>query len=212
MKEKSQFPNRILFIVAVLIVLSGSLISATLFKASGIGKYPIMIVDAYREEQHHLTVPGSREIKLTRTGAYGIYYEYNLISSAVGPKPENPPQIECTLKSTSTGTMIQAVPDYVESNTYWSEEKGGIGVLIMSVTLDEPGIFDFSCQYKDGRTDPEITVSLGPNYVWEFFRVAGKIALSTILGLTTCCGSTLIGLAIIVVIAIRSFRRKTAAE
>jgi hypothetical protein len=206
MKEKSQFPNRILFIVAVLIVLLGSLISATLFKTSGIGRYPIMIADAYREEQHHLTVPGSREVKLTRIGAYGIYYEYNLVSSAVGHRSENPPQIECTLKSTSTGTIIQAVPDYVESNTYWSKEKGGIGVLVMSLALDEPGRYDFSCQYKDGRTEPEITVALGPNYVWEFFRIAGKIALSTLLELTTCCGSALIGLAIIIVVAIKSFR------
>jgi hypothetical protein len=81
MNEIKKPHHRLLFGIPVLIFLGGVLVSILLFRSAGIGAYLTMIADAYCEEQHHLNVPGSVDIKLTRTGAYGIYYEFSLVSS-----------------------------------------------------------------------------------------------------------------------------------
>lgn len=202
MNDKRKSPSRWVYGFAFLPILVGCLISIWIFNAAPAWNYPTMIADAYRQDQHHLTVPGSKDVKLTRTGAYGIYYEYSLVAAAVD-HPEMPPAIDCTLTSKSTGAEASAVPDYVETNRYWSKEQGGLGVLIMSLTVAEPDTYTFACHYRDGRLEPEVTVALGPNYVWEFFKVAGKIGLSLAGALTTSCGSILVGLIIAVFIAVK---------
>ena len=162
MKENKKLHSRWLFGIPVLIVLGGALISILLFSSSGIGTYPALIADAYREEQHHLTVPGAIDVKLTRTGAYGIYFEHSLVSS-IYPDIGMPPAIDCSLTSKSTGVVIEAVPDYVETNRYRTKDLH-TGVLIMSITVDEPDSYTFACNYQDGSTEPEISVALGPPY------------------------------------------------
>ena len=200
MNENKNPHSRWLFGIPVLIILGGVLISILLFRSSGIGTYPTLIADAYREEQHHLNVPGSRDINLTRTGAYGIYYEYSLVSS-VYPDEGLPPAIDCSLISESTGTEIEAVPDYVKTNRYRSKDLH-TGVLIMSITVEEPDSYSFACNYQDSSTEPEIVVALGPNYIWEFLRVAGRISLSLFLGICTLSGSILLALIILIVVII----------
>jgi len=202
MKNKKQIPGRWLYGVAFIAILVGTLISAWICVGSGIGMYPAMIADAYRGDQYHLSVPGSKDVNLTRTGAYGIYYEYNLTSSTAD-YPRTPPAIECSLKSKSTAEETEAVADYVETNTYWSKDRERRGVLIMSITVNESDTYTFACHYQDGSKDPEIVVALGPNYFWEFLRVGGKISLSMFGAMTAFCGSILIGLIIVVVVAIK---------
>jgi len=203
MKEKEQIHSWWFYGIAVLVIIFGTLISAWILNDSGIGMYPAMIADAYGEGQHRLTVPGSKDIKLTRTGAYGIYYEYSLVSASVDPPPL-PPKFDCSLTSKSTLAEMEAVPDYVENNRYWSKDRDRTGVLIMSITVKEPDTYTFACYYQDGSSVPEIVVALGPNYFWEFLRVAGKISLSLFGTITTLCGSILIGLIIIVVVAVKN--------
>jgi len=202
MNENKNPHSRWLFGIPVLIILGGVLISILLFRSSGIGTYPTLIADAYREEQHHLNVPGSRDINITRTGAYGIYYEYSLVSS-VYPDEGLPPAIDCSLTSKSTGTEIAAVPDYVETNRYWSKNHDHTGVLIMSITVEEPDSYTFACQYQDGRTESEISVALGPNYIWEFLRVAARIFVSSVACLTILLGSTAVAVVVLIVIVIK---------
>jgi hypothetical protein len=191
-----------MYSIAAVVILFGILLSGLIFEKSGLAMYPAMIADAYREQQHHLSVPGTKDIKLMRTGAYGIYYEYSLVSSSVDP-PKNPPAINCSLTSKSTGEKIEAVPDYVETNRYWSKDQKRIGVLIMSITVDKPDSYTFACHYQDGSTRPEISISLGPNYFWEFLRVAWKISLPTLGGMSTLCGSLLLALLFVIVVAIK---------
>jgi hypothetical protein len=196
MNEKSRNLSGWLFGIPVLFILGGVLISILLFRRSGIGTYPALIAAAYREEQNHLNVPGSVEVKLTRTGAYGIYYEHSLVSS-IYPDIGMPPTIDCSLTSKSTGTKIEAVPDYVKTNRYRSKDLH-TGVLIMSITVDKPDSYTFACNYRDGGTEPEISVALGPNYFWEFLRVVWKIGLPVLGGSTILCGSVLLALLMLV--------------
>jgi hypothetical protein len=195
-------PSCWLYAIPAGILLIGLAISALLFNRARFNKYPALISDAYREPQHRLNVPGSMEVELTRHGAYGIYYETSLLSASAASPSEMPPAIECSLTSKSTGTQIQAVPDFVESNRYWSKDKFGYGVLIMSITVDAPGAYTFSCQRQEHDEIEEIVVALGPNYVWEFLRVAGAIGLPFLGGISALCGSLLVGLIAAVVILI----------
>ena len=201
--KKKQLASRWIYGIAILPVILGTLVCVSILKNSEIAMYPVMIADAYGEGQHRLIVPGSKDIKLTRSGAYGIYYEYNLVSS-LGYYPKMPPAIDCSLTSKSTGAEMKAAPDFVETNRYWSKNQGDIGVLIMSITVNKPDFYTFACHNQDGGTEPEIIVALGPNYVWEFLRVVGKISLSLFGAITTLCGSILIGLIIIVVVAVKN--------
>ena len=201
MKDKKQPLSRWFYGISVLVILFGTLISAWIF-VSGIAMYPALIGDAYREDQHHLRVPGSKDVKLARTGAYGVYYEYSLVSSAADHS-KMPPAIDCSLTSKSTGAEIEAVPDYVETNRYWSKDRRGTGVLIKSITVGQSDTYTFSCNYQDGSIKPEITVALGPNYVWEFLSVAGKVSLSLLGGISILFGSILVALIVVVVVAIK---------
>ena len=119
-----------------------------------------------------LVVPGSADINFAKSGAYAVYYEYRSVVNGVKYETgKQPPSLECDLTSKKTGAKVTAVPDFVESNTYGSKDQERVGVLIMSITIDDPGIYTFACQYRDGRTQPEIVVSVGPNFMWEFFKI-----------------------------------------
>ena len=96
---------------------------------------------------------------------------------------------------------MKAAPDYVETNRYETKRQDRIGVLIMSLTVDEPDTYTFACRYRNGGERPQITVALGPNYVWEFLRVAGKGGLGLLGAMTATCGSMLFGLVIVVIVA-----------
>jgi hypothetical protein len=202
MKEKKQNPSRWLYSIAILPIIFGTLICAWILKNSSIGMYPAMIAAAYDEGQHRLTVPGSKDIKLSRTGAYGIYYEYSLVSASVDPPPL-PPEIDCSLTSKSTGAEMEAAPDYVETNRYWSKDRDRTGVLVMSITVDKPDSYAFACHYLDGSREPEIVVALGPNIFWEFLRIAGKTVLSTVAGLSVLFGTGTLAVIVAIVIAVK---------
>jgi hypothetical protein len=175
--------------VAVIVILCGILGSVLLFRTSRMQWYPTIIADAYREDQHRLSVPGSMYVTLTRTGAYGIYFEQSLVSDFIESRVSIPPPIECSLISQQSGKLIEAVPDYVETNSYWSKDQGGTGVLIMSMSVDTPGSYKFSCQYQDGSGGPDIVVALGPNYFWEFLKICMKVLLPVLGGFILLVGS-----------------------
>lgn len=196
MNINKQTLHRWLFSTTALILFAGLLAATILFKQSNISRYPSMIANAYQDAQHHLMVPGEMEVKLARTGAYGIYFEHNLMSS-IYPEVEIPPAIDCTLTSKATGAVLEAVPDYVKSNRYRSRDLYA-GVLIMSLTVDKPGTYTFACDFQDERTEPEIRVALGPNYFWEFLRVAWKISLPLLGGSSILCGSVLLAFLLLV--------------
>lgn len=169
-----------------MILLIGILLCNWISIASDFCSYPSKLADIYREKQKLIVVPGSSQVELLRPGAYGIYYEYSFLSDT-SAKGLFPPSLDCSLKS-ADGNLIRAVPDYVPTNRYWSRTKGGIGVLIMSLTVEQPGTYMFTCLRQGGEEKPELTVALGPNYMWELFRMIGNFSwdLLKILGVFYC--------------------------
>jgi hypothetical protein len=201
-KEKGQFPGRWAYAIPILVIILGLMVSAWILIGAGFWNYPATIEKAFGEEQHHLKVPGSKDVTLTRSGAYGIYYEYNL-EACQGEKSQTPPAIECSLTSKSTGAVTQAVPEYVETNRYEAKDQGRMGVLIMSLTVDKPDDYTFACRYQKDMPGSGTTVALGPNYGWEILRVVGSVILPFFGVVIAMCGSVLFALLIVIVVAVK---------
>jgi hypothetical protein len=159
---------------------------------------------------HNLTqviVPGSAEIYFPKTGAYAVYYEYRSIVDGVRyDRDRYPPSLDCQLTSKATGADAPLEPDYIEGNKYETRER--VGVLIHHISINQPGVYDFSCQYADGRTDPRVVLAVGPNIVWEFFNVAAKPVAAIVCGALVFVGACGISLLIIGFVAFKRHQSK----
>jgi hypothetical protein len=164
------------------------------------------------ENLTQVTVPGSQDITFDKSGAYAVYYEYrSVVDGVVYTSSETPPALACGLTSKATGADVGVTPDYVKTNTYSTKGRERVGVLIQSITIHEPGTYTFSCRYADGRSQPQIMLAVGPNFMWEFFGIAARYGVALAAGLATLLSSCLVALAIAVVIAIKRRRSKSAA-
>jgi hypothetical protein len=160
-----------------------------------------------------LIIPGSADITFAKPGAYAVYYEYSSVNN--GMRYENgsqPPSLECALTSKTSGEKVHAVPDYVETNTYSTKDQERVGVLIMSITIHDPGIYTFACQYPDGRTQPEIVVSVGPNFIWEFFNIFAKVGCSILSGMAIFFFSVLFSIIVILIVVVKRTQAKKRLE
>jgi hypothetical protein len=123
------------------------------------------------DELTEIAIPGSGDVTFTRKGAYAVYYEYRGVIQGVHyTYSSTPPDLTCNLRSKTTLQELAIVDDYVKTNTYSSEDGNRTGVLIRSITVDEPGIYTLSCQYTNGNSGPAINLAVGPNFIWEYIR------------------------------------------
>lgn len=160
-----------------------------------------------------LIVPGSTDITFAKPGAYAVYYEYRSVVNGVKYETgKQPPSLECNLTSKKTGAKVTAVPDFVESNTFGSKDQERVGVLIMSITIDDPGIYTFACQYQDGKTQPEIVVSVGPNFLWEFFNIFAKVGGSILSGMAIFFLAVLVSIIVVLIVVVKRAQAKKRLE
>jgi hypothetical protein len=83
--------------------------------------------------------------------------------------------------------------------------------LIRSITIDEPGTYNFSCRYANGNSRPEIVLAVGPNLAWEFVNIAAKSIATGAVGLAVLFGSGLIAVFVALAIAFKRRRSQQAA-
>jgi hypothetical protein len=174
--------HRLWYGVAALVLVLGCLAAAILI-ISTLTSYPSLIKEAYRSPLQKIEIPGEADIDLRRKGAYGIYYETAHVPT------EGPPALDCSLTSKTTGDDIPLVPDYVPTNRYSTKDGDRVGVLIYSTTIEEPSLHTLSCDYSDGRISPKHVLAIGPNYFFEFLRVAWNMGGSILGGAGVLCGS-----------------------
>jgi hypothetical protein len=154
-------------------------------------------------------VPGSAEVLFPKAGGYAVYYEYRSVIDGVSyVRNKYPPSINCQLKSKATGTDIALTPDFVEGNMYATQNQERVGVLINSIIIKNPGVYIFSCQYTDGRSNPQIALAVGPNIIWELFNLAAKPVAATVCGGFVFIGALGISILIIGFVAIKRYQSK----
>jgi len=187
-----------LFLPVLACGLTGSLIFFNVPKLPG-------ALDAFDVDQlTRVIVPGSAEINFPESGAYAVYYEYRSDLNGVSyVRAQNLPWIDCQLTSKASGEEIKLESTYVEGDIYSTHNKGRAGVLMNNISINQPGVHEFSCRYLDGRSNPQIVLAIGPNMIWEFFNLAVKPVAAIAGGLIVFFFMSLISLCIVIFVAIK---------
>ncbi|MGB2897267.1 MAG: hypothetical protein WBB65_14025 [Anaerolineales bacterium] len=193
------------YFFAALVLALGCLIAAMLFNKSGLGDYPSLIAEAYKDPLQKVEIPGEADLKLSRKGAYAIYCERPKGSYI---QAEWPPALDCSLTSKTTGEDVPLVADYVPSNQYSTKDGDQVGMLLYSTTVEDIGLHTLSCDFADGRLSPKLVLAVGPNYFFEFLRVAWNLGGSVLGGVGVLCASST--LAVVIAVAVFLTRRKTS--
>jgi hypothetical protein len=159
MSNRKLKPTRWLYGLAVLIPIFAC-VGTALLVYRNVPKLPGALEGMGINDLTQVIVPGSAEVLFPKAGGYAVYYEYRSVIDGVSyVRNKYPPSINCQLKSKATGTDIALTPDFVEGNMYATQNQERVGVLINSIIIKNPGVYIFSCQYTDGRSNPQIALA-----------------------------------------------------
>lgn len=174
-------PSRWYYVISLLVLIGGwSLFTWFLFKNIG------SLTDSLTQ----IVVPGQWDITLYKTGNYTVFYEYrSLVGTKIYTTNESLSGLECVITSNTKGTPVALTPASVNS-TYSMGSRAGVSVLNFSI--EQPGTYEFSCGYSQGKEGSEIVLAIGQG-------LAGKIAGTALGGLAIFFGSGLIAISIAVV-------------
>jgi hypothetical protein len=160
-----------------------------------------------------VTVPGSAEIDFPKAGAYAVYYEYRSVINGVNYiRDKYPPRINCQLRSKATGEDIEIASPNIEGDIYATRNQEHVGVLIKSISINQPGVHKFSCRYMDGRSNPQIVLAVGPNIIWEFFNLAAKPVAAFVCGSFVFVGALGVSILIIGLVAFKRHQSKNVSS
>ncbi len=163
------------------------------------------VLKAFAEPTQYVSVPGSGELKLARSGAYAVYFQ-----SSYRPT-DRPPALTCSLTSKTTGQSISLADDFVPTNMNVRVGGRQLGVLIYSATIKDPGVYSVACRSIGGQLGSNASVAVGPNYVFEFLRGAWSVARSVLIGLALVFAASLLSLFVVVLALLQSRARSRAA-
>lgn len=195
MSENKQKPSRWYYVLALLIPIIAC-VGTALLVYSNVPELPGALEAVGVKNLTQVVVPGSADISFPKAGAYAVYYEYRSVIDGVSyTRDEYPPIMRCQLMSKATGIAVKLEPTNVKGNVYVTQNPNRAGVMYKQISINQPGIYTFSCQYMDGRTIPKSVMAVGPNIVWEFFNIAAKFVAASIggaLAFMCACGLSLL--------------------
>ena len=199
-------PTRWYYVLAILIPIAACLGTAVVVYPT-VPELPGALEAAGLHNLTQVVVPGSEKVAFPKAGEYAVYYEYR--SSVDGVRYDGPGRLasmDCRLTSQATGAQVALAGNYIEGSKYETEERAGVHIHRFSI--DQPGVYEFSCQYVDGRACPQIVMAVGPNVALEFLNVAAKPVAAILCGglaFTCACGMCAL---IIGIVAYRRYRSK----
>jgi len=210
MSDNKQKPSRWYYVLALFIPVFACLGAAVLIYRS-VPNLPGALEAAGIQNLKQVIVPGSADIYFPKEGAYAVYYEYRSVIDGVRYiRDKYPPSMRCQLTSKTAGENIELTPNYIEGNMYETENLERVGVLMMSISINQPGVYKFSCQYPDGSTYPRNVLAVGPNIVWEFFNIAAKPLAASIGGALAYMCACGLSLMIIGIVAFKRYQSKNS--
>jgi hypothetical protein len=208
MSEYKLKPSRWYYLLALLIPVFACLVTAFIIYVSFPG-LPGALDDLDIKNLTQVVVPGSADIHFPESGAYAVYYEYRSIIDGVSYHGnEYLPGMRCQLSSKSTGESVKLDYSTVQGNVYTYPNRAG--VMFKRISIDQPGSYNFSCQYPDGRTYPKIVMAVGPNLIWEFFNVALKPIGAMLCGTFAFVSTAVISILIIAFVAFKRHKAETS--
>jgi hypothetical protein len=206
MSEYKLKPTRWYYVLAILFPVFACMVAA-LFVYGNVPKLPGALEDLGVKNVNQVVVPGTAEIHFPKSGAYAVYYEYRSVIDGVSYfRDEYPPSMRCQLRSKSTGEAVKLAPSTVKGNVY--TYPGRAGVMFKRISIDQPGVYNFSCQYPDGRSYPKNVMAVGPNLVLEFFNIALKPIAAMFFGSIAFVFAGVISVLIIAFVAIKRHQSK----
>ncbi len=206
MSEYKLKPTRWSYVLALLIPIFSCLGTASIVHRN-VPKLPGALDALSVNKLTQVVIPGSAEIQFPESGAYAVYYEYRSDIDGVSyARDEIPPRMNCQLRSIGTGEAVMLAHSNVEGNVYVYPERAG--VMFKRIDIDQPGVYNFSCQYPDGRSYPKNVMAVGPNLVLEFFNAARKPIAAMLFGSFAFVFSGVISALIIAFVAIKRNRSK----
>jgi hypothetical protein len=211
MSARNQKPSRWYYALALLIPVCACL-GMALLVYSNVPKLPGALEALGIENLTQVTIPGSAEIYFPKVGAYAVYYEYRgVIDGVKYSRDKTPPSLSCQLTSKATGADVALAADYIEGNIYSTQNHERAGVLIKSITIHDPGVYNFSCQYPNGRTSPQIVLAVGPNMIYEFFNLAVKWLAALVSGALVFVAAGVLSILIVVFVAYKRRQSKNVS-
>lgn len=204
MSEYKLKPSRWYYLLACLIPIFACLGTGLLVYLN-VPELPGALDDIGVKSLTQVVVPGSADISFPQKGAYAVYYEYHSVIDGVSyAREEYPPVMRCQLISKATGESVKLETTQVKGNIYATQNPHRAAVMYRQISIDQPGIYTFSCRYTNGETIPKSVMAVGPNMIWGFFNIAAK-PIAAILGGTFvfifACGISLL------IIGIVAFKR-----
>ena len=204
MSESKPKPTGWYYVLAILLPIFACLGTACIVSVA-VPKLPGALEVFRTENLTQVVVPGSAEIRFPKAGAYAVYYEYRSNTDGVSyARDQRPPTMTCQLISDRTGEAIPLAPSTVAGDVYTYPDRAG--VMFKRFSIDQPGVYDFSCQYPYGGSYPKRVMAVGPNLIWEFFNVALKPIAGVLAGALAFAAACGISMLIVGIVAVKRHR------
>jgi hypothetical protein len=183
-------PSRWYYALAAAVIIAGVvLFVVTIWK--GVTSIPSKV--------QQVVAPGKAELTLASPGDYTIFYEYqSVIGNRIYSTGADVPGLECTLVSKTTGAPVTLSRSTVDSNYSFG---GRSGKSVFDFHIDQPGVFQISSSYAEGRQGEEVVLAVGQG-------VAMGIVTMVFKALGIMFGSIALTIAIVLITAIK--RRNSA--
>jgi len=151
------------------------------------------------EGLQQVVAPGKADLNLAAPGTYTIFHEHeSVVGNRVYSTRESISGLECSLVRKDTGELVTLSRSTVRSNY---SVGGRSGTSFLDFRIAQPGIYELSAHYPEGKEGPEVVLAVGRGF-------SLKIVTTVFGGLGIVFGSMAIAVAIALITLLRRSKAK----